>query len=72
MTYDQLILDDVPELSAETAIQLIDILYALAGALENHYFAQIHQERALHACLQYDLFKANPDPIDFDDPLPDF
>lgn len=72
MPYDQLILDDVPELSAEAAIQLIDVLYALAGALENRYFAQIHQERELHACVQYDLFKANPQPIDFDDPLPDF
>ncbi len=72
MTYDQLILDDVPELSAETAIQLIDVLYALAGALENQYFAQIHQERELHPCVQYDLFKANPEPLDFDDPLPDF
>ena len=72
MTYEQLILDDVPELSAETAIQLIDILYALAGALENRYFAQIHQEQEPHACLQYDLFQANPDPNDFDDPLPDF
>ena len=72
MTYEQLILDDVPELSAETAIQLIDILYALAGALENRYFAQIHQEREQHACVQYDLFKANPEPMDFDDPLPDF
>jgi hypothetical protein len=72
MTYEQLILDDVPELSAETAIQLIDSLYALAGALENRYFAQIHQERESHACVQYDLFQANPDPNDFDDPLPDF
>ena len=69
MTYDQLILDDVPELSAETAIQLIDLLYALAGALENHYFSQIHQQ---HTGVQYDLFKAKPEPLDFDDPLPDF
>ena len=72
MTSDRLILDDVPELSAETATQLIDSLYALAGALENHYFAQIHQAQELHACVQYDLFKANPYPINFDDPLPDF
>ena len=34
MPYTQLILDDVPELSGETALQLIDVLYALAGALE--------------------------------------
>ncbi len=69
MTNVQLILDDLPELSAETAIQLIDVFYALAGALESHYFAQIHQQ---YTGVQYDLFKANPDPLDFDDPLPDF
>ena len=69
MTNHQLILDDLPKLSAETAIQLIDVLYALAGALESHYFAQIHQQ---YTDVQYDLFKANPDPLDFDDPLPDF
>ncbi len=72
MPYTQLILDDVPELSTETATQLIDTLYALAGALENHYYAQIHQEQERLAYYQYDLFKANPDPVDFDDPLPDF
>ena len=72
MPYSELILDDVPELSGEAAAQLIDVLYALAGALENRYFAQIRQEQERYSCVQYDLFKAIPDPIDFDDPLPDF
>ena len=72
MPYTQLILDDVPEPSGETVIQLIDALYALAGALENHYYAQIRQQQDQLDDLQYDLFKANPEVLDFDDSLPDF
>jgi len=72
MPYTQLILDDVPELSGETALQLLDVLYALTGALENQYFAQIHHATELNPPNQEDLFKANPDAVDFDDPLPDF
>ena len=67
-----MILDDAPELSAETALQLIDMLYALAGALENQYFAQIHQDTALNSPHQDDLFQPDADAVDFDDPLPDF
>jgi hypothetical protein len=72
MPYTRLILDDVPQLSGESALQLIDMLYALAGALENQYFAQIHQSTEMNLPDQGDLFKADPDPVDFDDPLPDF
>ena len=72
MPYTQLILDDVPELSGETALQLLDVLYALTGAIENQYFAQIHHGTDLNPPHQDDLFKADPDPDDFDDPLPDF
>ena len=71
MPYEQLILDDAPELSGEAAAQLIDLLYALTTALENHYFDRIHQSLEPPP-TQYDLFKATPDPVDFDDPLPDF
>jgi len=71
MPYTQLILDDVPELSGETAIQLLDVLYALTSAIENQYFVQINHGIELIPPTQYDLFDANPDPVDFDDPLPD-
>jgi len=72
MQYAQLILDDVPELSTETVIQLLDVLYALTTALENQYFAQIKQGAEPQPPTQYDLFKAHPDSFDFDDPLPEF
>ena len=72
MPYAQLILDDVPELSGETAIQLLDILYALTTAIENQYFDQINHGIERNPPTQYDLFDANPDPVDFDDPLPEF
>jgi hypothetical protein len=72
MPYTQLILDDVPQLSGDTALQLLDFLYALTGAIENQYFAQIHQATEQNPPHQDDLFKTDPDPVDFDDPLPDF
>jgi hypothetical protein len=71
MPYRDLLIEDVPELSTETAIQLIDTLYALADALGNRYFAQI-REGPDHCPRQYDLFQPNPQPVDFDDPLPPF
>ena len=72
MPYTQLILDDVPELSGETALQLIDVLYALTGALENQYFAQIQQSTDPNSPHQDDLFQPDADAVDFHDPLPDF
>ena len=72
MTYEQWILEDIPELPVEVAMQLIDALYALTTALENHYFDRIHQPWEPNPPIQYDLFKARPVPLDFDDPLPDF
>lgn len=71
MPYRDLLLEDVPELSTETAVQLIDTLYALADALSNRYYAQIREDPD-HDPRQYDLFKPNPEPVDFDDPLPKF
>ena len=47
-------------------------LYALTGALENQSFAQIQHATDLNPPYQEDLFKPNPDSVDFDDPLPDF
>ena len=72
MPYMPLILEEVPELSREDAIQLLDVLYALTTAIENQYFAQINDRNELNPSLQYDLFEADPDTVEFDDPLPDF
>ena len=68
----QLLLDDVPELSGETAIELLDFLHALTTAIENRHFAQIHAAREQLGPDPYDLFEPPPDAVDFDDPLPDF
>ena len=54
-----LILNHPPELSDEALRALLDMLYEVASALENHYAAQL---RRYHG----DLF------ADFDDDLPEF
>ena len=54
-----LILNNPPELSDEAASQLLDLLYELTAALENHYAGQL---RRYHG----DLFE------DFNDDLPVF
>ena len=59
MTEIPLILSNPPELSNEAARQLLDMLYELATALENHYAVQLHRYHA-------DLFE------DFNDDLPEF
>jgi hypothetical protein len=71
MPYRDLLLEDVPELSPKTAMELIDTLYALADALSNRYYAQIREDPEDDP-RQDDLFKPSPDPADFDDPLPKF
>jgi hypothetical protein len=48
-----------PELSDQTASQLLDMLYELATAVENHYAVQIRRHHE-------DLF------ADFDDDLHEF
>ena len=68
----QLIFDDVPELSGQTAIELIDFLHALTTAIENQYFAQIHSAREHPGPDPYHLFETPPDALDFDDPPTDF
>jgi hypothetical protein len=54
-----LLLHNPPELSDQAASQLLDLLYELTAALENHYGAQLRRHHA-------DLFE------DFDDELPEF
>ena len=54
-----LLLNNPPELSDDTASQLLDMLYELTAALENHYAVQLRRHHA-------DLFE------DFDDDLPEF
>lgn len=50
----------LPEtLSDEAAFALVEALYAMVGALEGIYFAQIRRHVAsLHRCAQPDLFDA--------------
>ncbi|MCP3886717.1 MAG: hypothetical protein GY700_14845 [Propionibacteriaceae bacterium] len=54
-----LILNNPPRLSDEAASQLLEMLYELAAAVENHYAVQIRRHHE-------DLF------ADFDDDLPEF
>ncbi len=54
-----LILNNPPKLSDEALRALLDMLYEVASALENHYAVQL---RSYHG----DLF------ADFDDDLPEF
>jgi len=72
MSDAQLILDDMPQLSGKSAIELLDFLYSLTTAIENQYFAQIRLYSEQQAADQYDLLEPRPDAVDFDDPLPDF
>ena len=61
-----LILNDPPELSDEAASQLLDLLYELTTAFENHYFHQLRRYHEPNIRPQPDLFE------DFDDDLPAF
>ena len=61
-----LIFAEPPELSDETAAQMLDLLYQLMDAFEFHYYAQIRQYYKPKSSPQHDLIP------DFDDDLPDF
>ena len=61
-----LILNDPPELSDEAASQLLDLLYELTTAFENHYAAQLRRYYQKADRSQQDLFE------DFSDELPPF
>ena len=59
MSYTPLSFNHPPELSDQTASQLLDTLYELATAVENHYAVKIRPHHE-------DLF------ADFDDDPPEF
>jgi hypothetical protein len=59
MSYTPLSFNNPPELSDQTASQLLDMLYELAAAVENHYAVQLRRHHK-------DLF------ADFDGDLPEF
>ena len=66
MNSSPLVLDDVPELSDEAAAHLLEVLYALTTAFENHYLHQLRRYYEPDTPPQPDLFE------DFNDELPDF
>jgi hypothetical protein len=61
-----LILNNPPELSDEAASALLDMLYELTTAFENHYLHQLRRCHEPDIPPQPDLFE------DFDDDLPEF
>jgi hypothetical protein len=66
MDTPSLILADPPELSAETASEMLDFLYQLVTAFENQYANQLRQSYP-------STEPPEPDRVeDFDDELPDF
>ena len=57
---------DPPELSDEAAAVMLNFLYALATAFENHYYAQLRRYHEPELRAQYDLFEdVNGDPPPF-------
>jgi hypothetical protein len=61
-----LIVNHPPELSEEAASQLLDLLYELTTAFENHYLHQLRRYHEPATPPHPDLFE------DFDDDLPEF
>jgi hypothetical protein len=59
-------LADPPMLSDEAAAEMLDFLYELINAFENHYRHQLQRHDQTHQPPQPDLFE------DFDDELPTF
>ncbi len=57
---------ELPELSDEMASAILDFLYALITAFENHYANQLRRYHQPGDTSQPDLFE------DFDDTLPPF
>ncbi len=66
MSDTPLILNNPPELSDEAASALLDMLYELTTAFENHYVQQLRRYHEPAISAQPDLFEA------FDDDLPEF
>ena len=66
MTLQSLLFVDPPDLSDETASEILDFLYELTTAFENHYAAQLRRYYQEGDRSQPDLFE------DFSDELPPF
>lgn len=66
MNLHSLILADPPRLSDEAAVEMLDFLYELTNAFENHYRDQLQRHDQTCPPPQPDLFE------DFDDKLPTF
>jgi hypothetical protein len=66
MNLQSLLFVDPPDLSDETATEMLDFLYELTTAFENHYAAQLWRHYQEVDRSQPDLFE------DFNDELPSF
>ena len=66
MNLQSLLFVDPPDLSDETASEMLDFLYELTTAFENHYAAQLRRYYQEGDRSQPDLFE------DFSDELPPF
>jgi len=66
MNHHSLLFVDPPDLSDETASEILDFLYELTTAFENHYAAQLRRYYQEGDRSQPDLFE------DFNDELPTF
>lgn len=66
MNTPSLMLADPPELSAETAAEMLDFLYQLVNAFEHQYASQLRQYYRSVETAESDLVE------DFDDELPPF
>lgn len=66
MNHPSLLFVDPPELSDKTASEMLDFLYQLTTAFENHYVAQLRRYYQEGDQSQQDLFE------DFNDELPNF
>lgn len=60
-----MLLIDPPDVSDETASEILNFLYELVNAVENHYASQL---RRVHE----PSISPPPSPVDFDDELPPF
>ena len=64
-----LVLNEPPPLSDEAAAQLLDLLYELTTAFENHYANQLRRYAQEIDRSQPDLFEDHDREQDFDDEL---
>jgi len=66
MNIQSLLFVNPPDLSDKTASEMLDFLYQLTTAFENHYAAQLRRYHQESDCSEQDLFE------DFNDELPTF